>query len=188
VTDSIALKSSLGRVKIVERILIFEFIINSDDEFDGLALCAGGKYSELIKSFNGMDIPGIGYAFGIERLIALMDKQNKWPVLQNEADFFLIALDSISQQEALQLAIQLRQLRWTVEMDYLHTSLKNQFKVSEKLHARYLIIIGEEERNSGLFVIKDTKNKIQITINKASLLQKKTHFKKFLEEKENENA
>ncbi|MDY0064015.1 MAG: histidine--tRNA ligase [Bacilli bacterium] len=167
---------------------VFEFIINSDDEFNGLALCAGGKYSELIKSFNGMDIPGIGYAFGIERLIALMDKQNKWPVLHNDTDFFLIALDSISQQEALQLAVQLRQLGWTVEMDYLHTNLKNQFKVSEKLHARYLIIIGEEERKSEQFVIKDTQNKTQTTINKTALLQKKTQFKKFLEEKKNENA
>jgi histidyl-tRNA synthetase len=89
---------------------VFEYILDSNDELGGLAICAGGKYSDMVKSFKGPDIPGIGYAFGIERIIAIMDLQNLFPALETGADIVLIGLDEKAKEKTLLYANALRRV------------------------------------------------------------------------------
>jgi len=160
---------------------VFEFIIESTDQLNGLALCAGGKYADLITSFNGMDIPGTGYAFGVERIIAIMDEQNCWlEEMQDQLDILIISLDSESKLLSLDIANNLRMKDYRVEIDYKNYKMKQQFKLADKLNPQYIIIIGEEERKQKLISIKNTKTKIQETIKQDSLI---TYL-----EKNNENT
>ena len=150
--------------------IVFEYIYQGDDDFKGLAICAGGKYSNLISDFGGPDIPGIGYAFGLERIMALMDRQNLFPALDSGADIVIIALDELSKEHSLYLANILRNRGYRTEIDYYHTTLKPQFRFAERLNALFIIIIGEEERINKSITIKNTKRKTQETIKEEKLL------------------
>ena len=150
---------------------VFEFIIESDDNLNGLAICGGGKYSDMVKSFRGPDIPGIGYAFGIERVISIMEEKNLFPELDRIADIVLIALDDEAKLHSLKLANTLRANGYFAEIDYINTTMKQQFKLSDKLNAKFIIIIGEDELKSESLTIKNSKTKLQETIKETELLE-----------------
>lgn len=150
---------------------VFEFVIESNDKLNGLTICGGGKYSDLVKSFGGPNIPGIGYAFGIERVITFMDQNNLFPTLENDADIVLIALDKESKLHSLKLANFLRENGYYADIDYTSISLKSQFKLSDRLNAKYIIIIGEDERKSNKLTIKNTQLKTQEVILEKDLLE-----------------
>ena len=56
-------------------------------------------------------------------------------------------------------------------MDYVNTSLKSQFKLADRCGARFIVIIGETERNSGIFTVKDKLNNVQENVNKEDILE-----------------
>lgn len=150
---------------------VFEFIIDSNDNLNGLAICGGGKYSDMVKSFGGPDIPGIGYAFGIERVISIMEQNNLFPNLQKSADVVLISLDKNSKLYSLNLARTLRENGLYVDLDYKATNMKPQFKLSDRLNAKFIIIIGEDELKSKTVSIKNTTIKEQVTIEDTKILE-----------------
>ena len=149
---------------------VFEYIYESNDELNDLAICAGGKYSDLIKSFGGPDIPGIGYAFGVERIMALMDKADLFKNIEKNADVVFITLDDESKILSLKYANQLRQHGYYVEMDYLNTQMKPQFKLADKMNAKMIIIIGEEERLNKKITIKNKTTNTQEQIDAIEML------------------
>lgn len=150
---------------------VFEFIIESDDALNGLAICAGGKYATLVSSFGGPNMPGIGYAFGMERLSMIKTQQNSWGQIDTTTDVVVIGLDEASKREALRIANILRVNQISCEVDYKNTTLKSQFKLAERLEARFIMIIGEEERLNNVVTIKDVKNNTQIQVTNDTLLK-----------------
>ena len=140
---------------------VFEYILSSEDELNGLAICAGGKYGGLISELGGPDLPGIGYAFGLDRIIHILDLQDGWDSIKEGIDAFIIGLDDESKLVALEVANQCRQEGLTIELDYCSTVLKTQFKTSDRLNPQYIIIIGEEERRDGMVTIKNNQTKTQ---------------------------
>lgn len=160
---------------------VFEFIYTGDDEFKNLALGAGGKYANLVPSFGGPDLPGIGYGMGIDRIIAIMEKQGLFPELKNKPAFVLLSLDEDSKIYSLKLAQMLRSAGFSAELDYLNYNLKPQFKLVERLDPAFIAIIGEEERNSRKITVKNNKTKEQTSVREEELLA-------YLKENLNENA
>ena len=158
---------------------VFEFIVSDinngkdDNLLAGIAMAAGGKYADLVKNFGGPDTPGIGFAFGVERIIELMDYFNLYPEdLFNKVDITLITLDDESKTYGLKLANDLRKEGIVVEMDYVNNSMKPQFKLSERNNSKYVGIIGETERNEGIITLKDTINRTQENIKVCDLIKK----------------
>ncbi|MFA6627700.1 MAG: His/Gly/Thr/Pro-type tRNA ligase C-terminal domain-containing protein [Bacilli bacterium] len=109
----------------------------------------------------GPDLPGIGYAFGLDRIIHILDLQDGWDSIKEGIDAFIIGLDDESKLVALEVANQCRQEGLTIELDYCSTVLKTQFKTSDRLNPQYIIIIGEEERRDGMVTIKNNQTKTQ---------------------------
>ena len=144
---------------------VFEFIIESDDELNGLALGGGGRYADMIKSMINIDVSGMGYAIGVDRLISVMESQNLFNDLDVKIDAVIMGLDKESKILSLQLAQNMRKNDLIVEMDYKNTSMKPQFKLCDKLNPKYIIIIGETERLSGNFTVKNTQTKTQEIVN-----------------------
>lgn len=136
--------------------LVFEFI-NLDD---GLAICAGGQYAEMIKSFGGPDLGGIGYAFGVERVKNVMESDNLFPELEQKTDVVIISLDDESKISALNLMNKLRDNGISSDMDYTNNNLKPQFKLVDRLNPKAIVIIGEAERLNKEYNVKNniTKN------------------------------
>lgn len=154
---------------------VFEFIIQSDDELNGLALAAGGRYADMIKSMVGIDVSGMGYAIGVDRLIAVMENQGLFTNIIPRVDAVIMGLDKESKIEAMKLASVLRQNDLIIEMDYKNYSMKPQFKLCDKVNPKYIIIIGENERLSGIYTVKNCDEKTQENIKKEDIL---TYLKK----------
>ncbi len=148
---------------------VFEYVLAGESSLKELAICGGGKYSDLIKSFGGPDIPGIGYAFGVERLISILDDQKLIPEFKTSADIVIIGLDEESKIESLKLAAALRGQGYYAELDYQNLSMKPQFKLADNKKAAFIVIIGADERQNNRLTIKNTVAKTQETINKNEI-------------------
>ena len=151
---------------------VFEFIIDSKDELNGLAVVAGGKYANMINSMCGVDVPGIGFALGVERLKAIADQVGyKWNCANDLQSVVIMALDEESKLDSMQVAAYLRENNIPIEMDYNSISMKAQFKLAERVNAKFIIIIGEEERNTKIYSVKNTENRTQERVKLEDLVK-----------------
>ncbi len=155
---------------------VFEFISKGDDNdsvksLKGIAICAGGRYTGLTKTLGGPDIPGIGFAFGVERVTSLLDYYNLLPDLEAKVDICLLSLDPESKLFALNLVNKLRREGIVCEIDYVNNNLKPQFKLSDRVKSRLIGIIGETERNNNIINIKNPLTGEQENIKVDSLVE-----------------
>jgi len=119
------------------------------------AICGGGRYDKLVEEIGGPPTPGIGFAMGIERVLAALQVQDKLPKEEPKLFAMLIALGEKAQTEGFALLSTLRSQGLPVGMDLLGRSLKNQLKSANRQGARYALILGEEELARNVLVIKD---------------------------------
>jgi histidyl-tRNA synthetase len=117
------------------------------------AVAGGGRYDGLVKELGGPDIPGIGFAVGAERLIALLpgDDADFVPV----PDLFLAALGDAARDRAFLLVNRLRLRGLLAEMDYAGKGLKSQMKRADKLRCRYVLVLGDQELEEGEAPLRD---------------------------------
>ena len=131
------------------------------------AVTGGGRYNGLISLLGGPDIPGIGFAIGVERLITMLPGNNE--LFSSSPDIFIAALGTHAQSYAFILTQSLRRAGINTEMDYSHRSLKALLKRSDKLHCRYTLIIGDDELNSGNALLRNMYSKEQTIIHLSNL-------------------
>ncbi|SNB45315.1 histidine--tRNA ligase [Geobacter sp. DSM 9736] len=115
------------------------------------AVAAGGRYDGLISELGGPQLPGIGFAMGVERVALLLDGRE----FRRRPDLFIAAIGEAAQFEAFRLMNSLQQLGVSVEIDYEGKSLKSQMRRSDKFNSRFTLIIGEDELSRGTAVIKN---------------------------------
>lgn len=113
----------------------------------------GGRYDALVKSLGGPDIPAIGWAVGLERLVMLLSEQGDLEAPGPE--LFVAVLDPAALARAFELAQSLRRAGLRTEMDYAPASLKAQLRRAGKLKARRVLILGPEELARGQGALKD---------------------------------
>lgn len=119
------------------------------------AICGGGRYDKLVEEIGGPATPGIGFAMGIERVLAALQVQNKLPEEKPKQFAMLIALGEKAQIEGFALLTALRSKGIPVGMDLLGRSLKNQLKSANRQGASLAFILGEEELDRNVLVIRD---------------------------------
>jgi histidyl-tRNA synthetase len=122
------------------------------------AVTGGGRYDDLFKDIGGLDVPGIGFAIGMERLISLLPKNKEFT---QYPQLFVAALGEKTHKEAYQLVNQLHLQGIRAELDYEGKSLKSQMRRADKLKARYVLIMGEEELKKGRAVLRNMETKSQ---------------------------
>lgn len=120
---------------------VFEFV----DKKSGLTALGGGRYDGLVEEFGGTPTPAVGFASGIERIMDMFEENNKDVVKENIPDVYILSAGENENIAAMKLSENLRKLGIKVEKDLLERSFKAQIKYADKIKARYLIVIGEEE-------------------------------------------
>tara|TARA_R110000850_G_scaffold107430_7_gene218919 strand:- start:134 stop:1387 length:1254 start_codon:yes stop_codon:yes gene_type:complete len=120
------------------------------------AVCAGGRYDNLIEQLGGKPTPAVGFAMGLERLVLLLQQQDVVPAeAANTLDVYLVAVGDV-QASALTLAQSLRTqlpgLR--LQMHCGGGSFKSQLKKADKSGASVALILGEDEAASDCVVVK----------------------------------
>jgi histidyl-tRNA synthetase len=128
------------------------------------ALAGGGRYDLLAEELGGKSTPAIGFAAGMERLLMVVDKQRVLPTDEPKPDVFIAALGSDAKGWAIREALKLRRLGVSVELDFLDRSLKAQMREADRLQARFVIIVGENELAARQASLKDMKTGEQRTV------------------------
>jgi len=121
------------------------------------AVCGGGRYDGLVEQLGGPAVPGIGFAIGVERLVMLLQTQERQD--RRQPDLFIAPLGESAEGHALSVAHRLRQAGYHVELDGGGRGLKAQMRRADKLGARYVLILGEQELAAGKGTIRDMQAK-----------------------------
>lgn len=122
---------------------VYEFIspvLGAQDAVGG-----GGRYDKMVELFGGPQIPAIGFACGMERILLAVEKEGKAKIQKQHFDFYIVTMDEKTDEKGFLLLNELRKKGFVCEKDYLERSLKAQMKDSDRLGAEFVIIIGSEE-------------------------------------------
>lgn len=118
--------------------LVFE--IYDNDHLELGALGGGGKYGKLMSVLGGPDFEGIGYSFGVERLV-LAKKDDK--TLPYDLDLFIIALEKDGLDGVLKTAFDLRELGYKVSSASMSKALNGSIKMADRKNASFVLIADD---------------------------------------------
>lgn len=148
---------------------VFEFRSNylgSQDSFGG-----GGRYDGLFEQLGGKPTPAVGFAFGIERLLLILEQIDKLPEINQQIDFYFIIQKSEYYNFAQVLANKLRQNGKSALVEILRRSLKAQMREANKVAANYAVIIGESEFLENKLTVKKLAESTQETLSVTEFLK-----------------
>jgi histidyl-tRNA synthetase len=115
------------------------------------ALGGGGRYDGLVASLGGPEVPGVGFAAGVERIVMVMQ-----PVAADGAsDFFVVTVGPSQRAEAFALTHQLRRRGFSGDMDFEGRSVKGQMRAANVARARFVLVLGPDEAARGTVRLKD---------------------------------
>ena len=116
-------------------------------------VCAGGRYDGLVRQMGGRDVPGIGFAMGVERLLAVQAALNS-QINPPPLDVCLLMLGPDAEVAGLALGERLRAALPTLRLQAMVGSLKSQMKQADRSGARIALILGADELAQGTLSIK----------------------------------
>jgi histidyl-tRNA synthetase len=129
------------------------------------AILGGGRYDDMMKDFGGPDICGIGFALGVERLIALLTLKP-----EPRRFVYIVHLGDQAKTEAIRLARTFRRAGVETIVEFAGRGFKSQFSRANKLGAAWVVVIGDDELAKGLFQLKDMAAGTQVESAPADLL------------------
>jgi histidyl-tRNA synthetase len=118
------------------------------------AVGAGGRYDGLVQQLGGPEVPGIGFAMGMERLVMLLSQKDQGEI-RHALDLFLVTLGDKAYEKGFALMQMLRAKGLRVMMDHEGRNIKNQMKQADKQKARFALILGERELENHEVSLKD---------------------------------
>lgn len=131
---------------------VFEFVSEN-----GLTVCGGGRYDGLIEELGGPHLPSLGFGMGLERLLMILEEQNaRFPEPQ-ACEVYLAPMGAAAAKRCFAIATKLREGGVAVETDIAGRGLKAQMKYADKRGARYTIVVGDDELETGVAALRDMK-------------------------------
>ena len=134
--------------------MVYELKLN-----DSLALGGGGRYNHLVKNLGGPEVPAVGFACGIERIINEMNDENF-----NNIDVYVMCVNDEEKIKANIITQDLRLNNIICETNVMGKSLKAQFKEADNMNAKNLIILNSEDLSKGLITVKDNVTKEEVKV------------------------
>ena len=130
------------------------------------AVAGGGRYDGLVKSLGGPDVPGVGFACGMERLALLLPQQApKRPL------FYALGMNEDARALCFSLAQRLREAGFAGEIHTGDGGFKSAMRQAGKSGAHYCLIIGEDEAASGTVMVKDMDSGEQQAVPQSDVVQ-----------------
>ena len=147
---------------------VFEVIMQTGRE--GLALCGGGRYDNLIEQLGGPDMPAAGFGLGLERILLELKNQGLEPPAPSVTDVYVANIGDERRPDAFTLTQQLRANGVKADSDLCVRSLKAQFKFADKLGARLIVMVGGDEFDRGTVRVRNlqTREEQEIPIGEAA--------------------
>lgn len=131
---------------------VFEFV-TTDIGAQG-TVCGGGRYDGLIEQLGGSPTPALGFAMGIERILLTMESQGCEFMEEKTCDLYIAPMDASAADKAMVIAQKLRCDGYHAEYDVMNRGLKAQMKYANKLGAKFVLVLGGNELESGAAKLK----------------------------------
>jgi len=142
---------------------VFE-IWPEDEQGQQIALAGGGRYDGLVKLLGGKDIPGVGFAMGLDRIVNLMQEREIKINPRTRPLVFLVQLGELGKKKSLKLFEELRQAGLGVTSSFSRNTMKSQLKRADKMGARFSLILGQKEALDETIIIRDMDSGSQATV------------------------
>lgn len=153
---------------------VFEIISDDPRLGAGSTIGGGGRYNGLVEEIGGPSTPGVGFAFGLERLMIAMDTDEQ--DTEESLDIYLMPLGDQARNYALQIATMLRSEGFSCDLDYVGRGLKGQFKSADRFHAALSLIMGDQEVEAGIVNVRDNQTKNQEAVRVEELVAYLDHY------------
>ncbi len=137
---------------------VFEVEANVEGFGAQNVLCGGGRYNSLVEAVDGPSTPGVGFALGLERVLTALEFEKKELPIEDKLDVYVIPVTEKEKEYSISLVNTLRMSGFSVDMDYMSRNVKGNFKQADRLCAKVVIIVGEDEINQGYLSIKNNIN------------------------------
>ena len=129
------------------------------------SICGGGRYDDLTGIFGWSGMSGVGISFGADRIEDVLNHFNAWPMLSSDGlDVMVVQMDGGDVSREIEVSHRLRAEGLSVELYPDAAKLKKQFKHANDRGARWTVLIGEAELESGKLALKDMKGGEQWTL------------------------
>ncbi|AEE14993.1 Histidyl-tRNA synthetase [Thermodesulfobium narugense DSM 14796] len=131
------------------------------------AVLGGGRYDGLAEELGGKNLPGVGFASGIERLVTILERLDK--TYEKEHKFMVIPVTENEFDFALEFLAQLRNFVCSL-FPYDYKNLKSSMKLASKLDCDYVVLIGQDEIKNNMISLKNLENGQQKSFSKDEFL------------------
>lgn len=137
-------------------------------KYEGLGaqdtLAAGGRYDRLVRDLGGPDLPAVGFALGVERVLEALEREKISLPSSAQTDVYVATLGEEALKESIKLIRELRHENLKVLNDFNPTSLKAQLRQADKWKAKFALIIGQEELSGKKAIVKNMETGRQETV------------------------
>ena len=142
---------------------VFEFV-SLDEKTKGLVLGGGGRYDGLIEELGGAPMPACGFAMGLERLIIAMEESGIPFPAAPKCNLSIVTAGENALLKALELSADLRSQGYSVNIDTVGRSIKAQMKFANKLNSEFTVVIGDNELENGVAMLKSMEDGTQTEV------------------------
>lgn len=135
---------------------VFEFV-STDIGAQG-TVCGGGRYNRLVEEVGGKPTPAVGFGMGLERLLLVLENTDNLKAEPECIDVYVASLGEAAQDAARKIVMDLREKGVKAENDIMDRGIKAQMKYADRVGAKYVVVIGDEELQNGVVNIKNMQN------------------------------
>lgn len=118
------------------------------------ALFGGGRYDNLLSIFGNEKVPAVGFGMGDVTAKDFLESRNLLPVYRPATELLICPMDESSIEPAMRLAQELRAKDVTVGVNLSNKKIGDQIKQADKMQVPFVLVIGEKERNTGMYTLK----------------------------------
>jgi histidyl-tRNA synthetase len=140
------------------------FEVEHSDLGEQAVIAGGGRYDDLVEQLEGPKTPGVGFAIGIERVIEALKRENVEVESESKIDVYVAFQGEKGEMAAITLTKELRKKGINTFLNISKRNLSGQFKHANRLNAKYVVVIGDEEISGDIVTIKNMKSGEQTQI------------------------
>lgn len=150
---------------------VFEFV-TTDLGSQG-TVCGGGRYDNLVAQLGGVSVPCVGFGMGLERLLMLMENKGVLPEDTEVPDVYVVSMGDGAREKAFTLCSDLRKNGVSCDFDHMERGVKPQFKYADKIQAKFVLTIGDDELSKNAAVLKRMQDgeKIDVDLTAESVVK-----------------
>ena len=131
----------------------------------------GGRQDELIKLFSGQNKPLSGFVLDTDKLVSFLKSQRIIDTKNKIPNFFLMPVGETAKRKSFEILEELRKNDIKVSFSFGKDSVRSQMKVADKIKARYILLLGQEEVNRGEIILQETSSDLQENVSMNKLVK-----------------